>query len=75
MAATSLFSVPELSVLRNSVSACSLPPPAQSLIELNQREQLVSPRLSQAQFGNKQILIRIESVEHRVNAPAKSHIG
>jgi hypothetical protein len=31
--------------------------------------------LSQAQFSNEQILIRIESIEHRVDSAPVSHVG
>jgi hypothetical protein len=51
-----------------------LPPTTQGFIDLNEREPLVAHCLGQAQFRGKEILIGIESVEHRVHAAAKSHI-
>lgn len=36
---------------------------------------LVRSGLSQAQFSNEQILIRIESIEHRVDSAPVSHVG
>jgi hypothetical protein len=45
-----------------------------SLGSLNHREQLVPPRLGQAQFGGEQIAIGIEGVQERVDATLISHI-
>src|SRR5262245_7208120 len=54
----------------------SLPPtPAQSLIKLNQGEQLVAFCLSQVQFGCEQIAISVESVELRIHSAAVPQIS
>src|SRR5262245_30145000 len=54
--------------------ASFLPPTPEGFVKLNQREQLVAPNLGQTQFSRKQILIRVQRIEHRVHAAAKSHI-
>src|SRR5215475_12395713 len=45
-----------------------LPASAQSLIKLDQSEQFVASRLSQAQLGGEQIAVGVQRVELSVNA-------
>src|SRR5579872_1299159 len=53
---------------------CSLPTAAQSFVKLNHAQQLRVSNLSERQLGLKQIPVRVESVELRIDAALVTYV-
>src|SRR6185295_8603274 len=56
------------------IRSVSLPATAEGAIELHQRQQLVTSRLRQPQFGFEQVAVGIERVQERGDSTAVSHV-
>ena len=58
-----------------SIAGLLLPAATQRPVELNQRQQFVSPGLNELEFGIEQITVGIQSAQQRVDTTGISEIG
>ena len=60
---------------RHMLHISLLPSSPESFVELNQRQQLAEPDLSQTQFSIKQVAVSIQGIEECIDSAPVPHVG